>query len=193
MQNLWIWICIGHPSSEVWRLLLRLLSNPVFPKIKKLDAKKIGYQHPQVYLHGTRYPILTRQKSPLVLLTTFDHIIIFYNKYYVSANVSLYFSHALSLQSMRTGEAHSTEQRLYHFIQHWGYSATSVYSAVDSFSAIGFVFWQTVSTLLDNKSMQVITPDRLPRIQRKCIRLEVKVQSLSWLELLLEMREDFRK
>ena len=28
---------------------------------------------------------------------------------YVSVNVSLYFSHALHLQSMRTSEAHSTE------------------------------------------------------------------------------------
>ena len=123
---------------------------------------------------------------------------------YVSVNVSSYFSHALSLQSMRTGEVHSTERSsqnyqqqqprlLCHFIQHWGYSATSIYSAVDSFSAIGFVFWQTLSTLLDNKSMPVITPDRLQRIKRRCIRMEVKVQSLSWLELLLEMREDFRR
>lgn len=38
----------------------------------KLPARlQIGYQCPQVYLHGSRYHILTGHKFPLILLTTF--------------------------------------------------------------------------------------------------------------------------
>lgn len=112
---------------------------------------------------------------------------------YVSVNIYLYFSMPESSVNENWWNTFywgsqpklsmPQPRPLYHFIQCWGYSATSVYSAVVSYSAIDFVFWQTVSTLLDNKSMQVITLDLLQRKKRKCVRPEVKVQSLSWIEL----------
>lgn len=91
---------------------------------------------------------------------------------YMSANMYLYFSHALSSQSMRTDEAYSESPRQNYKCCSQDYSTIlssdeyilqCVYSAVVSFSAIYFVFWQTLLILLGIKSMQVIILDLFQR------------------------------